>query len=47
MNTQISKIIIGERPVDDWDEILDGWYNAGGDSYVADMQAYITANQAK
>lgn len=45
MNVQISKIIAGERPVEDWDEILEGWYNAGGDSYVAEMQAYITENQ--
>lgn len=47
MAVQISKIIIGERPVDDWDEILEGWYAAGGDSYVAEMQAYITENQSK
>jgi len=47
MAVQVSKIIIGERPVDDWDEILEGWYAAGGDSYVAEMQAYIAENQAK
>ena len=47
MAVQISKIITGERPVDDWDEILEGWYAAGGDSYVAEMRAYITENQNK
>ncbi|MBQ8953174.1 MAG: extracellular solute-binding protein [Clostridia bacterium] len=47
MAVQISKIITGERPVDDWDEILEGWYAAGGDSYVAEMQAYIAENQSK
>ncbi len=47
MAVQISKIITGERPVDDWDAILEGWYAAGGDSYVAEMRAYITENQSK
>ena len=42
---QITKIIVGARPVDDWDEILEGWYAAGGDSYVSEMQAYIAGKQ--
>ena len=47
METEIAKIITGARPVDDWDEILAGWYEAGGDQYVAEMQAYITESQAE
>lgn len=45
MNVQISKIIIGDRPVDDWDEILDGWYKAGGETYIKEMQEYIIASK--
>ena len=47
MQTEISKIITGARPVDDWDEILAGWYEAGGDQYVAQMQAHIAESQGK
>ena len=43
MNDQINKIIIGEKPVEYWDEVLQGWYDAGGTEYVADMQAYIAS----
>ena len=43
MNDEINKIIIGEKPVEYWDEVLDGWYKAGGEEYVADMQAYIAS----
>lgn len=46
MDTEITKIIVGERPVDDWDEILEGWYEAGGEQYVAEMQAFIAQNNA-
>ncbi|MBE5770618.1 MAG: extracellular solute-binding protein [Clostridiales bacterium] len=47
MKVEIAKIITGARPVDDWDEILDGWYEAGGDEYVAEMQEYIASQQGK
>ena len=47
MTTEISKIITGARPVDDWDEILEGWYQAGGDQYIAEMQAHIAESQGK
>ncbi|MBQ8952873.1 MAG: extracellular solute-binding protein [Clostridia bacterium] len=47
MAAEVTKIIMGERPVDDWDEILDGWYAAGGEQYVAEMQAFIAAKQKK
>ena len=38
-----AKIITGEKPVDYWDEILDGWYKAGGDKYVEEIMAYINS----
>jgi putative aldouronate transport system substrate-binding protein len=47
MNAQIAKIIIGDLPVDAWDDILDGWYKAGGEEYVKDMQDFIASSQNK
>lgn len=41
MNVQISKIIVGELPVSEWDAILDGWYKAGGETYIKQMQDNI------
>ena len=41
MAIQISKIVVGELPVSEWDLILDGWYEAGGQTYVEQMQTYI------
>lgn len=38
-----SKIITGEKSVEYWDELLDGFYDAGYDKYVEDMTAYIKA----
>ena len=43
MNEQINKIIVGEVEVDEWDNILEGWYAAGGEEYVNDMRAYIAS----
>lgn len=36
-----AKIIAGDKPVEYWDELLDGFYEAGYDKYVEDMTAYI------
>ena len=36
-----SKIITGDKPVEYWDELLDGFYEAGYDKYVEEMTAYI------
>lgn len=36
-----SKIITGDKPVEYWDELLDGFYEAGYDKYVEEMIAYI------
>ncbi len=47
MSIEIAKIITGERPVDDWDELLNGWYEAGGDQYIEEMRAFISASQGK
>lgn len=47
MKVQISKIIVGDLPVSDWDDILDGWYEAGGETYIKQMQDYIASQQNK
>lgn len=41
MDVQISKIIVGDLPVSEWDAILDGWYAAGGEEYIKQMQDHI------
>lgn len=43
MIDEINKIIVGEKPIDYYDELLDGWYEVGGQSYVDDMNAYINS----
>lgn len=45
MNAQIARIITGELPVSAWDNILDGWYKAGGDKYISEMQEYIASTR--
>lgn len=37
----IGRIVIGELPVDAYDDALDTWYDNGGAEYVAEMQQYI------
>lgn len=41
MAQALAQIIIGARPVSDWDNVLDGWYAAGGDKYMEQMNEYI------
>lgn len=36
-----AKIILGNAPPSDWDKALDGWYKAGGEEYVTQMNDYI------
>ena len=36
-----AKIITGEEPVEYWDEVLEGWYEAGGDQYIQEVLDYI------
>lgn len=43
MSADISKIIIGELPVEAWDDTLAGWYAAGGEEYVQQMNEHIAA----
>ena len=38
-----AKIITGEEPIEYWDEVLDGWYAAGGDKYCEEVLAYINS----
>ncbi|GHU73085.1 lipoprotein LipO [Clostridia bacterium] len=40
-----SKIIVGELPIDAWDDALTKWYDAGGRQVVEDMNTFIAANQ--
>jgi putative aldouronate transport system substrate-binding protein len=42
-----AKIITGAAPVSDWDKALDGWYKAGGEEYVKQMNEYIKKTQTK
>jgi putative aldouronate transport system substrate-binding protein len=43
LNKTISKIIVGQLPVDAWDESLAEWYAAGGDQYVKEMNDHINS----
>lgn len=36
-----AKIITGAAPSSDWDKALEGWYKAGGEEYVKQMNDYI------
>ncbi len=38
-----SKIITGDKPVEYWDELLDGFYKAGYEKYRTDMLEYIAS----
>ena len=37
----ITKISLGQLPVSAWDACLDGWYKAGGEALVKEINAYI------
>jgi putative aldouronate transport system substrate-binding protein len=41
----ITKIMIGELPVDEFDKLLTQWYAKGGKAYVEQMNAYIASTQ--
>ena len=45
MSADITKIIIGELPVDAWDATLAGWYENGGEAYVQQMNEYIQSKK--
>ena len=45
MRVQISKILVGDLDVSEWDGILQGWYDAGGDKYIRQMQDHIASTQ--
>lgn len=47
MAEQITKICTGALPVSEYDNVLDGWYAAGGQQYVEEMNEYIKKNQAQ
>lgn len=41
----ITKIMIGELPVDAFDALLEEWYAKGGEQYVKEMNEYIASTQ--
>lgn len=41
-----AKIIMGQAPVSEWDKALEGWYKAGGEEYVKQMNDFIKKYQA-
>ena len=44
MVTETTRIIFGEKSVDYWDELLSGWYAAGGETYIQQMRDFIASN---
>lgn len=44
MVTETTRIIFGEKSVDYWDELLSGWYAAGGETYIQQMREFIANN---
>ena len=40
-----NKIITGEKPLDHWDELLDGWYDAGGQTVVDEATEFIKSTR--
>lgn len=43
MEETVSKIIIGNIPVSEYDKALEGWYKNGGEDYVKQMNEYIAS----
>ncbi|MCM3747008.1 extracellular solute-binding protein [Paenibacillus pasadenensis] len=41
----IMSIVLGQTPVDKFDELLDGWYKNGGEEYVQEMNAFIEKSE--
>lgn len=39
----ITKFICGERPIDEYNDFLDGWYEIGGRQVMADINAWYNA----
>jgi len=44
LNQTIAKIIVGDLPVEAYDDALKGWYEAGGEEYVQQMNEFIKNN---
>lgn len=42
-----AKILLGSAPASEWDKALDGWYKAGGEEYVQQMNEYIKKTVSK
>ena len=46
MAEKITNICSNKLAVSEYDKVLDGWYKAGGQQYVEEMNEYIAKNQA-
>ncbi len=47
LNMAISKILVGEMPVSEYNKVLDSWYKAGGEQYIKEMNIYIKKMQGE
>ena len=47
MNKGIARIVVGDLPVSEYDRLLDGWYKAGGEEYIRQMNDYIKKIEAE
>lgn len=45
-NEQRAKVLAGETPVEEWDNIMQNWLDMGGGQYTADMNEQYKAAQA-
>ncbi|MGG1518083.1 extracellular solute-binding protein [Paenibacillus oryzisoli] len=43
----ILQIIMGDKPISEFDKLLDGWYKNGGNDYVKQMNEYIVKMKSK
>lgn len=43
MNETITKIVVGDLPISAYNGVLDGWYKAGGEEYIKQMNEHIKA----
>ncbi|MBW7458693.1 extracellular solute-binding protein, partial [Paenibacillus sepulcri] len=42
----IMKIVLGQTPVDEFDKLLAGWYDNGGEEYVKEMNEFIKSTDS-
>jgi putative aldouronate transport system substrate-binding protein len=47
MSQELTKILVGQKSVNDYNKILEDWYKAGGEDYIKEMNEYIKKLQVK